>query len=366
MSSIINPDMIALAREARGFNQTQLADLAGLSQAHVSKAEAGLVPISLRFLSAVAVAVRMPEHFFRQTDLVLGAGTSELFHRKRQDVPARTLRQIHAKINILRMHVARLLRSVNFPECRIPSLDVDELGGASRAAVAVRAALDVPAGPISNVARIVEDAGGLVVPVRFGSDRVDAVSRWVPGLPPLFFVNDAAPVDRYRLSLAHELGHMVLHRVPEPDMEAQANAFAAEFLMPASEIKSQLYSLTLERLARLKLRWRVSMQALLKRAENLHCISSGAARYLWMNLSKRGYRKREPAELDLSAEPPTMLREFLECYQRDLGYTVEDLATLLAATEEDLLDWYPISATKPGNGKHLRLVGGRENVRREA
>ena len=356
MSGAINPDMIVLAREARGLSQTRLAELAGLSQAHVSKVEAGLVPASPKLVGAIAMALRMPERFFSQTDSVLGAGISEFFHRKRQAVPMKTLKQIHAQINIFRIQIVRLLRSVDFPECLIPSLDVDELGRACDAAVVVRATLDIPAGPIPNVASVVENAGGLVIPVRFGSDGVDAISRWVPGLPPLFFFNNSAPTDRYRMSLAHELAHMVLHRRPEADMESQANEFAAEFLMPAADIKSDLCRLTLERLARLKPYWRVSMAALLKRATDLGCITPGSARYLWMSLSQRGYRKREPAELNLSPEPPTMLREILQCYQSDLGYSVDDLARLLAANRDDLLAWYQIATEKSETAQHLRLV----------
>ena len=356
MSGPINPAMIILAREARGLSQTRLAELADLSQAHVSKVEAGLVPASHKLTSAIATTVKMPENFFVQTDLVLGAGISEFFHRKRQAVPTKILSQIHAQTNILRMHVERLLHSVNLPECRIPLLNVDDCGSATEAAAAVRAILNVPAGPIPNIARVVEDAGGLVIPMGFRSDGVDAISRWVPGLPPLFFVNKSAPVDRYRMSVTHELGHMVLHRVLEPDLESEANEFAAEFLMPVAEIKNHLYGLTLEQLARLKPYWRVSMAALLKRATDLGCITPAAARYLWMNLSKRGYRKREPAELDLTPEPPAMLREILECYQSELGYSVADLAQLLSVSTEDLSVWYEISAKKEEPTRHLRLV----------
>ena len=356
MSGTINPEMIALAREARGLSQTRLAQLAGLSQAHVSKVEAGLVPASPKLLTAVATALRMPERFFSQTDPVLGAGTSEFFHRKRQAVSTKTLKQLHAQINIFRLHVVRLLRSVDFPECSIPSLDIDELGSATAAAVAVRATLNIPPGPIPHIANVVENAGGLVIPVSFGSEGIDAISRWVPGLPPLFFVNNSAPVDRYRMSLAHELAHMVLHRQPEADMERQANAFAAEFLMPSADIRNYLYGLTLDQLARLKPYWRVSMAALLKRATDLGCIAPGSARYLWMGLSKRGYRKREPAELNLSPELPTLLRELLQCYQNDLGYSVDDLAQLLAADREDLLAWYQIATTQSETVTRLRLV----------
>ena len=356
MTGTTNPEMIALAREARGLSQTRLAQLAGMSQAHVSKVEAGLVLASPKLLTALATALRMPEHFFSQTDPVFGAGTSEFFHRKRQAVPTKTLRQIHAQINIFRIHVVRLLRSVDFPACRIPALDIDELGSATAAAVAVRATLDIPSGPIPNIVNVIENAGGLIIPVAFGSEGVDAISRWISGLPPLFFVNNSAPVDRYRMSLAHELAHMVLHRQPEADMERQANEFAAEFLMPSMDIRNYLYGLTLDQLARLKPYWRVSMAALLKRATDLGCITHGSSRYLWMGLSKRGYRKREPAELNLSPEPPTLLREILRCYQHDLGYSLDDLAQLLAADREDLMVWYQIATEQAETTKRLRLV----------
>ena len=357
MSDPINPSMLALAREAMGLSQTRLARLARLSQAHISKLEAGLVRASPEVVSAIAVAVKMPEQFFYQTDPVFGAGISEFFHRKRQSVSAKTMTQIHAQINITRIHISRLLRAVDLPECRIPALAVyDFRGGASDAARVVRSALNLPVGPIPNIVRVIEDAGGVVIPVAFGSYEVDAISRWVPGLPPLFFTNSSAPVDRFRMSLAHELAHMVLHRVPEPEMEDQAVEFAAEFLMPEKNIKNHLFGLTLDRLAGLKPHWRTSMAALLVRATKLQCVSPGSARYMWMNLAKRGYKKREPAELDLSPEPPNILREILEFYQGDLGYSVEDLAQLLAVSADDLMSLYQIALSKPETTKRLRLV----------
>lgn len=354
---IFNPAMLTLAREARGFNQTRLAKESSVSQAHISKAEAGLVEPSSEALAALARALRVPVGFFYQMDPVLGAGTSEFFHRKRQAVPAKVLRQIHAQVNILRMHLARLLRAIELPECKIPQLEVaDFKGGAAEAARAVRAALHVAPGPIPSVVRVIEDAGGVIIPVAFGTYEVDAISRWVPGMPPLFFANTSAPVDRFRMSLAHELAHMVLHRIPSPEMEAEATEFAAEFLMPAADIKRQLYGLSLDRLAALKPYWRTAMSALLVRATELRCMSPEQAQYLWRVISARGYRKREPAELDLTPEPPTLLREMIEYYRRDLGYSIEDLATALMMDPAELMGTYSVVRTKPEAVKQFRRV----------
>ena len=52
--------------------------------------------------------------------------------------------------------------------------------------------------------------------------------------------NRHAPAERYRFSLAHEPGHLVLHQSPGDSsvQERQADEFAAEFLMPARDIRS--------------------------------------------------------------------------------------------------------------------------------
>ena len=69
-------------------------------------------------------------------------------------------------------------------------------------------------------------------------------------------------------TLAHELGHLVMHRFPSPDMENEAHAFASAFLMPAGDIRPYLQSrrIDLQLLASLKPEWRVSMQSIIMRA----------------------------------------------------------------------------------------------------
>lgn len=96
---------------------------------------------------------------------------------------------------------------------------------------------------------------------------LSGLSYKVAGLPPLIFINKNQPVDRYRFTLAHELGHLVMHRAPTPTMEDEANAFAAELLMPASDIYNDLRNISIEKAAALKPFWRTSMAALFYRAK---------------------------------------------------------------------------------------------------
>ncbi|MBK7012326.1 MAG: ImmA/IrrE family metallo-endopeptidase [Xanthomonadales bacterium] len=45
----------------------------------------------------------------------------------------------------------------------------------------------------------------------------------------MIFINKDVPGDRWRFTLAHELAHLVMHDIPKPDMEDEADEFASEF-----------------------------------------------------------------------------------------------------------------------------------------
>src|SRR5205085_1412705 len=135
------------------------------------------------------------------------------------------------------------------------------------------------------------------------------VSQWVEGTPPLFFLNARQPGDRLRWTLAHEVGHLVMHEVPSPSQESEADAFAAELLLPADEIESELEPVTLPHLAQLKIRWRVSIAALLRRAHDLGLNTKSQYHRLFTRYSMLGYRHGEPAPVPV--EQPGLVRQVL-------------------------------------------------------
>jgi Zn-dependent peptidase ImmA (M78 family) len=64
-----------------------------------------------------------------------------------------------------------------------------------------------------------------------------------------------------RFTLAHEIGHLVMHRFPTESMELKANQFASASLMPSAEMKQAFGGrrISLELLAALKPEWKVAM-----------------------------------------------------------------------------------------------------------
>jgi hypothetical protein len=72
-------------------------------------------------------------------------------------------------------------------------------------------------------------------------------------------------------------------------------------------------------------------------------------------MSQKGYRKREPAELDFAPEEPRAVRQLLEVHESSLGYSTEELARLLAISMQEFERYYPRPVTGH-SGRGLRLV----------
>jgi len=342
-----NAEMIVLARECRGLVQSELAARIGMSQARLSRIEAGLYPPSPDDIEKLSHVLRFPESFFFQTERRYGLGVNDFYHRKRTKLATRSLDAIHARVEVIRLHVRRLLRSAELkPSYAMPDrIDLEATEQTPEdAARAVRATWNVPRGPIESVVACLEGAGGIVIRVDFDTRLLDAVSRWLPDMPPLFIVNRSIPSDRERYTLAHELGHLVLHASPHPEMEIEANRFASEFLMPEAEIKASLYDLSLAKLGSLKRYWKVSMAALIRRGFDLGTITERRYRSLNIQLSRAGYKLREPAETDPPREETTLMEGLIEFHIRELSFAIEELATYLHVTVDDLLAVYEIDA----------------------
>ena len=108
------------------------------------------------------------------------------------------------------------------------------------------------------------------------------------------FVNRFIPASRLRRTLSHELGRLVMHKFIRRKVNQRADQFSAEFNLPEDEIKRELIPMNLDRLARLKLKWKSSMQAILYRATALGVISPRTARYHWMLMRRYRYHESDP------------------------------------------------------------------------
>ncbi|SEG75949.1 Zn-dependent peptidase ImmA, M78 family [Thermomonospora echinospora] len=298
--------MLVLARESRGMTQTSLAAamsaLAGerVSQGYVSKAEAGRLAVEGDRLALYAKALEYPAGVLCADPELSGIGIGLVHHRKKAALGAQALRRIHAQLALARLQVRALIGSEAQRRHRFERIAVSDLDTPAEAAQSLRKLWNLPTGPIPDLVGAIERAGGLVLVRDLETRDLDAVSQWDGREAPLFLLSAHAPADRFRFSLAHELGHIVMH--PEPGttavQERQADEFASELLMPASDIAAELNPpLDLTRLLDLKRRWGVSMAALARKALTLAVISEWQYRNLMIEMSTLGYRTQEPGEI---------------------------------------------------------------------
>ena len=344
---VYNPEMLSLARKSRGLTQSQLAQQSGVPQSRISKSEAGILSLAEPQMACIAESLDYPINFFSRSVTVEGPGLSETFHRKRQRTTIGNLTKIHAVAEVRRMEIIKLLESADDMRPDVPWLPIDEFeDDPAKIARMVRAYWNIPSGPIFNLTRTLEQHGCIVLAHDFGTRTVDGFSHRATatqGITPLFHINTALPPDRWRWTLAHELGHIVMHFEPDgiPRMtEQQANDFAGEFLAPAHELLPMLPGIALNQLAGLKREWKISMQAILMRAYRLGVITDRQRSAMFAQLTRAGYRTREPMELDPPIEVPERPYQLTRFYLTDLEYTPAEMREYLAIGERDYHTYY--------------------------
>ncbi|MCE9636985.1 MAG: XRE family transcriptional regulator [Planctomycetes bacterium] len=348
MTAAPNPELLQLARVSRGLVQKELEQKTNIDQSYLSRFESGDMTPSSDHVDAIARALGYPARFFYGTESPLRAGAC-LFHRKQASMPAMELKKLEAAVRLTRIHVGRLLdaAAVSAP-FSFPHYDPAEVRrDIEQIAELVRVAWKLPPGPIRDLVAVVERAGGVVVPMEFGTRRLSAICQ--SESPPIFCVNAAMPADRVRWTIAHEVGHLVMHEVPSPEQECEADQFAAAFLAPRRDVLSDLRDLSIERAARLKPHWRMSMQALIRRAKDLQTISVSTYNRLMAQIGARKWRLVEPVEI--AREQPTLLAELIRAHREDLGFSVTELAAHVGLEEPEFRVRYLGEAWRP------RLMG---------
>ncbi|MDM0043771.1 ImmA/IrrE family metallo-endopeptidase [Variovorax dokdonensis] len=345
LEGFFRPEMVGLRRRMLGMSQADLVLATGISQGMISKIEQGVKAPSGEHLEKLATAMDCRLSFFFQAEREYGPPMSaHPMYRKKASVGQKVLDKVIAELSVRLGHVRVLLNAVEFtPELPLPQYDADEYAGQiEEVAAMVRRAWYVPRGPIRSLIEFVERAGILVVLSDMEAAHIDGASYQVAGMPPVIFLNRSLPSDRLRFSLAHELGHIVLHRFPSPEMEQQANEFAAAFLMPREDIAGELKGMTLTKAAQLKPYWKVSMGALIVRAKILGRVDEGSYSWLWRQMAMQGYRTREPASLDFAPEQPSLAPALLANLTENMGYEREDVEQALHLSFDEISRLYGI------------------------
>ena len=344
------------ARELKGLTQKQLADVIGVNQSTIAHIESERVSPTTDTINAIADQTDVQPAFFEREpirDFSLGSWV----YRARTNSKASTRGQAHQYVKLYVEQTQEMADQLDLPTLNLPKSVDDPIQSARM--VRITFGVD-PTSPIYHLVNLLEQHGVIVYTLPIGLDKIDAFSTWVAidQERPIIALSADRPGDRVRFSVAHELGHIVMHQGRHgrsSELETEADKFAAELLLPEQAMRQALSEhLSLTNAAKLKVRWRVSMQALIRRAHDLGIITERHYRYLFEQIGWKGWRKKEPVEI-----PVERARTFKR--MAEIVYDLLDEASGLA-TATDIK--YALSATLLAQYDHALAYSNLEDTDR--
>lgn len=302
------------------MTQKQFASHLGVTSSLISQVERGDRKVSANLIQLAITAFELPIDYFEHEPT---AYTRMSLNFRTKGLKASTKDAVIIEFAEMERQARKLLSNAPFLDVAmtapkrdkcLSALQIEEYAQATRRHLHL--ALQEP---INNMTLAVERAG---IGILYIADeletesKIDGISSSMPGAGNyVVAIKRYQQGDRQRFTVAHELGHLVLHLINRPESEKvreeEANLFAGAFLVPKEAISVQLEpSLTLSGYAQLKRNWGVSIQALIRRAFTLGVIDKEKYTSLMIQLSSRGWRVQEP--VDVPIEEPQLMARLLE------------------------------------------------------
>lgn len=315
---------IRQARQARGLGVGELAELMDVSRNAIRNWEVEEHRVNPELVPRLSQVLGQPDaYFYRRPEI---AETEvEMVHFRSRRLKEQDSGRLQARFSWLVEYLTFVNQHVKLPGLQLPSVTgVATTDDVEAAATEVRRAWGLGPGPLLELTRTAELNGVFIQAFNFGVEKLDGFSYWHDGLKrPFIWLNlDKGKYARSRFDLAHEIGHMVLHRGiarPQTDEEAfqtfeqQAHRFASALLMPReswlADIAQFSGNLTLSTFKALKPKWRTSIAAMIYRTKELGFIGATDNARLWKQYNSRKWKAIEPFDDTWSIERPTLVRE---------------------------------------------------------
>jgi Zn-dependent peptidase ImmA (M78 family)/DNA-binding XRE family transcriptional regulator len=375
MEKIIIGERLKEVREARKMTQEELSQRISITRSSISAFEKGFKFPSIQTVEQLSKELNIPMAYLQNQRPVRSSRVGPLSYRKKFRASQAVQNQMSRLEEWLEDIYSVYNTYIDFPEINFLPADLIDYENLSdddieKIAGDLRTQWGMGLGPIENLTDFIE-ANGIVIGRAVLESDIEAVSVWRSQRPHILVNKAITACVRIRMSLAHELGHLVLHRlVNEEDydndqkyalMEKQAAFFAGCFLFPRPSFYKEFHSTRIDSLLMLKKRWKISMGAIVMRAKNLVLATDNNVRTFYKQLSAKGYsRTREPLDDKIPIEP---IKLFSEAAQ----VLAENRINLQRIIDETLLsknDFYAITGIEPivNKEKNIKILQFRRST----
>lgn len=303
------------ARVRRGVSKSELAGEVGVSAAAIGQYEAGVNSPRPDVLARLAVALDVRPEFFSSGRPLARIDTINAHFRSLRSARVSDRQRALSIATLIWELTFALERYVKLPEADLPRLAPG--ASPSDAASSLREHWSLPDGPIKHLVATAESHGVVIALRPLGEiDAVDAFSATIVDRPIIVTTpRRTENVFRHRFSVAHEIGHLLLHADTGDQnaaLEREADEFAAAFLTPGASmdqaLPQRLDLLALDRLGRM---WGVSTHSLVRRMVERGRTTDSSARRAYQRLASSADPSVDPMTA-YRGEVPTLLAKAVE------------------------------------------------------
>lgn len=296
----MNGKRLMVARQRSGLSRPELAEALGVTARTIGGWEAETTIVPAERAHAIAKILNFPVEFFdlpNPAEVGASAVSFRSLSRKKAEDRDAALAMCDIAVDLAGWLDPRFGRDkVNIPELKAE--------GPELAAELLRREWGLGHAPISNLTHLLEAKGVRLFALPKNCREIDACSFWYDD-KPFMLLDTTRSGERNRFNLAHELGHLVLHRHGAPiglEAEKEANLFASNFLVTIESVQRHLpRQITIETLIALKHRWGISAAALAYRLNKLNYLSDWHYKSLVIEMRRRGYHEVEPNPVPLES-----------------------------------------------------------------
>jgi len=298
-------DKLREARKGAGISTREVAEILSgrfpVSHATIANYEKGRSQPTLSLLVALAEVYDRPVNWFLERGPMLtGIRYRNLPSRLREldkhRYEAAALRWLEGYIKI-EQFLGKPLRQRLSPAA--PPARVNP----SAFARTIREQLGIAdTAPVPSVIDALEAFGIRVIEVETPL-RIDGFAAMM-GEEPVVVLNPGRPDDRIRLNASHEFFHVLLGDCSSTcaDLaldemkgdEDLAFACARNFLLPETQLREAFEGESFVKLVKYKEKFGISISAMIYAARQQRILNDKTARFLWIEISRRGWREKEP------------------------------------------------------------------------
>lgn len=257
-------------RISYGYTVEYLATQLGISKQAVSKYENGHSIPSEDVLNKIIALFSLPTGYLAKPE-ILFAQQSSIFYRRQKKTSVREVEE--AKV-FLKWYYEIVFNVKNFlplPTSKLPIFNKNlSIEGKAQA---LRNLWNLGKKPINDLSATLEEQGFYIFTLPLDGVQVDGYSQLLGDYALIVLNQNKGSQERKNFSLAHELGHLILHAEEDFDgseqKEREADEFAACFLMPTESFSKDILRANPETFMALGEKWRVSPHAAVERGYKL-------------------------------------------------------------------------------------------------